>query len=319
MADSTRYSIVIPIFNESEVIPELILRLDELIVRLDGPVEILLVDDGSRDDSASLLREKMQKDPRYRLLRMSRNFGHQLAITAGLDHASGDAVIVMDADLQDPPDVVLAMIDKWKEGWEIVSGKRVGRDNETLFKRISAYLFYRMLRPLTSVEIAPDVGDFRLLDRQVVESFRSMREQDRFVRGMISWLGFRQTYVEYVRQGRHAGKTKYPLAKMMRLAVNGIIGFSDIPLRMAFWFGTAVSLAALTFGIVVLINWLLHNATVQGWASTVVILSLLGGINLMTMGVVGLYVGRIFSQVKERPLYVLRHDHEKDRQTRAGH
>ncbi|MCA3562119.1 MAG: glycosyltransferase family 2 protein [Aestuariivirga sp.] len=319
MADNIRYSIVIPIFNEAEVIPELILRLDKLIAQLDGSVEVLLVDDGSRDDSAFMLREKARHDPRYRLLRMSRNFGHQIAITAGLDHASGDAVIVMDADLQDPPEVVLAMIGKWKEGWEIVSGRRSRRENETLFKRLSAYIYYRILRRFSSVGIDPDVGDFRLLDRQVVESFRSMREQDRFVRGMISWLGFRQTYVEYVRQGRHAGKTKYPLIKMIRLALSGIIGFSDAPLRMAFWFGTAVSLAALAYGIIVIINWLLHDATVQGWASTVVILSLLGGINLMTMGIVGLYVGRIFSQVKERPLYVLRQDHDRDRQPRVGH
>ncbi|MCA3556001.1 glycosyltransferase family 2 protein [Aestuariivirga sp.] len=319
MADNIRYSIVIPIFNEEEVIPELILRLDKLIAQLDGGVEVLLVDDGSRDNSAFMLREKTRQDPRYRLLRMSRNFGHQIAITAGLDHASGDAVIVMDADLQDPPEVVLAMIGKWKEGWEIVSGRRIRRENETLFKRLSAHVFYRILRRFASVGIDPDVGDFRLLDRQVVESFRSMREQDRFVRGMISWLGFRQTYVEYVRQGRHAGQTKYPLMKMIRLALSGIIGFSDVPLRMALWFGIAVSVAALAYGVIVIINWLLHDATVQGWASTVVILSLLGGINLMTMGIVGLYVGRIFSQVKERPLYVLRQDHDRDRQPQAGH
>ena len=305
MVDEVRYSFVVPVYNEAEVLPLLLARLDTMLNQLDSAAEVIFVNDGSRDASLGILRLKAKEDHRYRILNLSRNFGHQVAITAGLDNASGEAVVVMDADLQDPPEVVFDMIDKWKSGWDVVSGKRTKRKNEGILKRLTAFAFYRILSKLTSVEIQEDVGDFRLLDRKVVNAFKLMREQDRFVRGMISWLGFKQTFVEYTRQGRAAGVTKYPFAKMVRLAVDGVMGFSDMPLRVAIWFGGIISTLAFAYGFVVIVNWLLHSTMIEGWASTIVILSFLGGINLMTMGIVGLYVGRIYSQVKGRPLYLL--------------
>jgi glycosyltransferase involved in cell wall biosynthesis len=299
------YSLVVPVYNEVEVLPLLFERLDVLLDQMDEPAEVVLVNDGSRDHSLMLLQRKAREDARYRVVNLSRNFGHQIAITAGIDAARGRAVIVMDADLQDPPEVVHQMIAQWKAGFAVVSAKREKREGESLFKRWSAHLFYRLLRWMTSVDIEQDVGDFKLLDRKVVEAFRSMREQDRFVRGMISWLGFKQTSVSFVRAERAAGSTKYPLLKMMRLAANGIVGFSDIPLRIALWLGALVSAMAIFYGLWVTMGWFFNSRVVQGWTSTVVILSFLGGANLMMFGVVGLYVGRIYEQVKNRPLYVV--------------
>ena len=311
-ADAPRYSFVIPVYNEREVLPQLFPRLDALLERLDGPAEVLLVDDGSRDGSVDVVRVKCDADRRYRLIRLSRNFGHQIAITAGIDQAVGSAVIVMDADLQDPPEVALELIDKWREGYEVVSAKRAVRDGESRFKLWTAHLFYRVLDRLTPVRIEKDVGDFRLMDRKFVAAFSQMRERDRFVRGMVSWVGFRQTTVTFHREKRVAGKTKYPLSKMLRLAADGIIGFSDIPLRIALWFGTLVSVLAMAFGIYVFAGWLFNAALVPGWASTVIILTFLGGVNLMMIGIAGLYVGRIYEQVKNRPLYIIDPDDEPD-------
>lgn len=307
-APAPRYSFVIPVFNERAVLPQLFERMDALLDRLDGPAEVLLVDDGSRDGSVDVVRVKCAADARFRLIRLSRNFGHQIAITAGIDRAAGDAVIVMDADLQDPPEVSLDLIGKWREGYEVVSARRVVRDGETAFKRWTAHLFYRVLEALTPVRIEKDVGDFRLMDRKFVEAFRQMRERDRFVRGMVSWVGFRQTTVTFHRAARAAGETKYPLSRMLRLAANGILGFSDIPLRIALWFGTLVSVLAMAFGIWVFAGWALNATLVPGWASTMIILTFLGGVNLMMIGIAGLYVGRIYEQVKNRPLYIVDED-----------
>jgi len=299
------YSLVIPVYDECEVLPLLFERLDELLAGFDEPAEIVLVNDGSRDNSLNLLRAKARDDARYRVVNLSRNFGHQIAITAGIDQAAGDAVIVMDADLQDPPEVVLEMIGKWRQGFDVVGAKRQQRRGESWFKRTTARMFYRLMRRMTTVSINDEVGDFRLMDRKVVEAFRAMREQDRYVRGMIGWLGFSQTTVPFVREARAAGETKYPLSKMLRLAANGIIGFSDLPLRIALWFGALVSVLAFVYGLIVIAGWIFDRGAVPGWTSTVVILSFLGGVNLMMIGVVGLYVGRIYGQVKNRPLYVL--------------
>lgn len=306
--DDVHYSFVIPVFNERAVLPSLFERLDALRQKLDGPAEFLMVDDGSRDGSVDVIRVKCGADEAYRLIKLSRNFGHQIAITAGIDQAQGQAVIVMDADLQDPPEVALDLIEKWREGFEVVSAKRIAREGETAFKRWTAHLFYRVLDRLTPVQIEKDVGDFRLMDRKFVDALCQMRERDRFVRGMVSWVGFRQTTVDYHRERRAAGETKYPLSRMMRLAADGIIGFSDIPLRMALWFGAIVSLAAMAFGLYVFAGWLFNATLVQGWASTVIILTFLGGVNLMMIGVAGLYVGRIYEQVKNRPLYIIDQD-----------
>ncbi|MFL5047507.1 MAG: glycosyltransferase family 2 protein [Xanthobacteraceae bacterium] len=301
------YSVVIPVFNEEAVIPLLLRRMDLLLDQFDAPAEVIFVDDGSSDCSGIVLRAKAKDDPRYRYIGLSRNFGHQIALTAGLDAAAGQAVIVMDADLQDPPEVVFDMIARWKEGYEIVYGRRLQREGETRFKRWTASLFYKLLERMSSVNIPRDVGDFRLIDRKVLDAFRDMPEQDRFVRGMFAWLGFRQTEVCFHRQPRLAGETKYPIWKMVRLAVNGMIGFSDAPLRVAIWLGFAVSGCAGLYGLYVVTRWWVHDESlVAGWSSTILILSFLIGVNMMLTGIIGLYIGRIHTEVKRRPLYVVR-------------
>jgi glycosyltransferase involved in cell wall biosynthesis len=302
--DSVTYSIVVPVFNEEAVLPILLKRLDALMDGLDGPAETIFVDDGSTDCGSIVLRARAKDDPRYRYIKLTRNFGHQIAITAGMDVASGKAVIVMDADLQDPPEVVQDMIARWKEGYEVVYARRASREGDSAFKRWTAVGFYKLLGRLSSVDIPHDVGDFRLVDRRVVDVFRSMPEQDRFVRGMFAWLGFRQIAVDMHRPARAAGVTKYPLWKMLRLAVNGLIGFSDAPLKLAIWLGLAVSALALLFGLYAIERYL-TNQVITGWTSTVVIVSFLCGINLLMTGVMGLYIGRIHAEVKRRPLYVV--------------
>lgn len=304
-SETPRYSFVIPLFDEELVLPILFHRLGELMARLDGPAEVILVDDGSRDRSGILAAGKAKDDPRFRYVALSRNFGHQIAITAGMDLTRGDAVIVMDADLQDPPEVVLDLVAKWREGWEIVYAQRVSRAGESRLKLVTADLFYRLLGHVTRVAIPRNVGDFRLVDRKAVETFRAMPERDRFVRGMFGWMGFRQTAVPYHRLERAAGETKYSMRKMLRLAFDGIVGFSDAPLRLVLWIGLAVSAAALAYGLYVVALSFLDASLVPGWASLAAILSFLSGVNLITTGVVGLYVGRIHSEVKGRPLYVI--------------
>ncbi|HEX2135645.1 MAG TPA: glycosyltransferase family 2 protein [Microvirga sp.] len=304
-AGAIRYSIVVPIFNEAPVLPLLLRRLDAIIQSLDGPVEVILVNDGSTDESAEIIRAKVAGDERYREISLSRNFGHQIAITAGMEAAAGDAVIVMDADLQDPPEVIGEMIARWKQGYDIVYARRSSRAGESPLKRWTASLFYRVLSKLSSVEIPRDVGDFRLVDRKALDVFRAMPERDRMVRGMFAWLGFRQTAVDFDRPPRAAGETKYPLWKMLRLAVHGIIGFSDAPLRLAIWFGLVVSALAVLYGIYVVGLWFADAELVTGWSSIVVIVSLLCGANMILTGIVGLYVGRIHAEVKRRPLYVV--------------
>jgi dolichol-phosphate mannosyltransferase len=301
-------SLVLPVFNEEAVLPALFVRLDAMAARIDGAVEILMVDDGSRDGSAGLIVAKAAADPRYRYLGLSRNFGHQVAITAGIERAVGDAVIVMDADLQDPPEVALALIARWREGHDIVHARRRSRDGETRAKRWTADLFYRTLRHLSDVDLPVDIGDFRLIDRKAVETFRAMPERDRYVRGMFGWMGFSQSIVEFDRDARAAGETKYPVGRMIRLALDGIIGFSDAPLRVALWLGASVSAAALLYGAYVMGMALTGSHLVSGWASLAVLTSLLAGINLLMTGIVGLYVGRTHREVKGRPLYVVARD-----------
>jgi dolichol-phosphate mannosyltransferase len=300
-----RYSLVIPICNEEEVLPRLVERITVLLRRLDGDTEVIFVDDGSQDGSVAYLREIVAAEPGFRLVELSRNFGHQVAITAGMEVASGDAVIVMDADLQDPPEVVFDLVAKWKEGFEIVYARRVSRHGESWFKRFTAGLFYRLLESLTPVRIPRDVGDFRLVGRKAVETFRQMPEHDRFVRGMFGWMGFRQAAVPFERPPRMAGQTKYPFWKMMQLAVHGIVSFSEKPLHLALWGGLAISVFAMLFGAFAVFSWVFETGVVPGWTSVVVIVSLLSGINLFMMGVVGLYIGSIHAEVKRRPLYVV--------------
>jgi dolichol-phosphate mannosyltransferase len=300
-----RYSIVVPVFNEEAVLPILLRRLGMLMEQLDGPAEVIFVDDGSTDCSPIVLQSLARGNPGYRYIGLSRNFGHQVAITAGMDAAAGEAIVVMDADLQDPPEIVGEMIEKWKEGYEVVYARRLSRVGESRFKRATAHLFYRLLGRMSSVAIPADVGDFRLIDRKVLDALRSMPEQDRFVRGMIAWLGFRQAEVPFHRLPRPAGQTKYPLLKMIRLAVNGALSFSDAPLRLAIWFGLAVSACALLYGLYVTSLWLTDEHLVAGWSSTIVVVSFLCGINMLMTGIMGLYIGRIHAEVKRRPLYVV--------------
>jgi len=299
------FSIVIPIYNEEAVVPLLLHRLDQLLPRLDGPAEVIFVDDGSRDTSSIVLAARSRENPSFKFLRLSRNFGHQVAITAGMDRARGDAIIVMDADLQDPPELVLEMIAKWREGFEIVHAQRLSREGESPFKKATANIFYRIINKLASVDIPRNVGDFRLIDRRVLDAFGTMREKDRFVRGMFAWMGFRQTVVPFHRPPRAAGETKYPLRKMLRLAINGIVSFSDAPLRAALWMGMAVSALALAYAAWIMVGSLFGSDYVRGWSSTVVITSFLIGVNMLMTGIMGLYVGRIHNEVKGRPLYLV--------------
>jgi glycosyltransferase involved in cell wall biosynthesis len=300
-----KYSLVIPIYNEQAVLPVLFHRLDRVLAELDGPAEVILVDDGSSDCSTIILEARAKTDPRYRFVGLSRNFGQQIAMTAGLDLALGEAVILMDADLQDPPEVIHQLIAKWAEGYEVVYAKRATRAGENWFKLATAHLFYKLMNRLASVEIPRDVGDFRLIDRRALDIFLQMREQDRILRGMFAWVGFRQIAVEYHREERVAGETKFLMGKMLRLAIDGLVGFSDAPLRMALWLGACVSALAMLYGAYVGVTRLMSNDYVPGWASTIVVVAFLGGFNMLLTGILGLYVGRINNEVKRRPLYVV--------------
>jgi dolichol-phosphate mannosyltransferase len=299
------YSIVIPVYNEQETLPELYERSVSLLDRLDGSAEVILVDDGSRDASFARMMEMSAQDARFKVLQLSRNFGHQAAITAGLDFATGKAVVVMDADLQDPPEVVLAMAQRWREGFEVVYAVRRERRGENRFKRVTAATFYRLLRRLSDVDIPADVGDFRLVDRKALDAYKTMRENDRFVRGMFSWVGFRQIGVPYDRDERFAGETKFPLGKMMRFAIDGIVSFSSAPLRLALALGFLVSAVALLYGFVAILLKVSGAFTVSGWTSVIFVTSLLGGVQLIVLGVVGEYVGRTYEESKNRPLYIV--------------
>jgi dolichol-phosphate mannosyltransferase len=295
-------------YNEEAMLPRLFARLDDLMDRIGERTEIILVDDGSRDASAEIVAERTRLDPRYRYIGLSRNFGQQIAITAGMERAHGAAIIVMDADLQDPPETALELIAKWREGFEIVHARRRSRAGEAPMKKLTAAAYYRILRFLSDVDIPADVGDFRLIDRRVADTFRSMPERDRYVRGMFGWMGYRQTIVEFDRDERAEGATKYSWGRMIRLAVDGLISFSDVPLRLALWVGAAVSLGALLYGAYVIAMAVMHVKLVSGWASLAVLISLLSGINLLMTGIVGVYVGRTHREVKQRPLYIVARD-----------
>jgi glycosyltransferase involved in cell wall biosynthesis len=300
------YSVIVPMFNEEEVIEHTYDRLKQVMDMTDEPYELVFVNDGSKDRTVELISMIADFDPNVRLINFSRNFGHQIAITAGMDYAKGDAVVVIDADLQDPPEVILKMIDKWKEGYEVVYGKRLKRKGETMFKKVTAKLFYRTLRSLTNVEIPVDTGDFRLIDRKVCDVLRGLKEKNRFVRGLVSWIGFRQTMVEYEREERYAGVTKYPLKKMIAFAVDGITSFSYKPLKIATYVGFTLSLTSFVYLLVVLFQKLAMGGTVAGWASIVAVNLLFNGIILMLLGLIGEYIGRIYEESKNRPLYIIR-------------
>src|ERR671937_1719088 len=281
------YSLVVPAYNEEGVIEELAARLGEVMDALDADAEAILVDDGSRDRTYERMLEAAGRDPRVRLIRLSRNFGHQIALTAGVDLAAGDAVIVLDADLQDPPEVVLELARRWRDGYDVVYAVREVREGETQFKRATASAFYRGFNRISQVQVPVDVGDFRLVDRRALDVFNQMRESNRFVRGMFSWIGLRQTGVPYTRQERFAGQTKYPLRKMLRFAATGVISFSSAPLRAALNLGFFVSFVAFALGIWSVIVKLAGFYNVPGWTSIVVVTAFIGGIQLIVLGVIG--------------------------------
>ncbi|WP_374707021.1 glycosyltransferase family 2 protein [Paenibacillus sp. J31TS4] len=293
-------------FNEEEVIEVTYGRLKEVMDRQGEPYELVFVNDGSRDRTVEIVNRICDGDANVRLINFSRNFGHQVAISAGMDYAQGQAVVVIDADLQDPPEVILEMIKKWKEGYDVVYGKRLKRKGETAFKKVTALLFYRTLRSMTSVDIPVDTGDFRLIDRKVCDVMSRLTEKNRFIRGMVSWVGFNQTSVEYVREERFAGETKYPLKKMIRFALDAITSFSYKPLKLATYLGFALSLFSFVFLLVVLYQRLFTNMTVPGWTSLLASNLLFNGIVLILLGIIGEYIGRIYDESKNRPLYIVK-------------
>ena len=303
---SITFSIVVPVFNELENIPELYRRLRATLDSVGETWELVLVDDGSTDGSTERIRELAAKDKRVRPVIFARNFGHQVAITAGWDYARGDAVVIMDADLQDPPEVILELIARWREGYEVVYAVRAEREGESWFKKATASLFYRLIYRITDVKIPLDSGDFRLLDRKVVEVLKTMRERHRFPRGMAAWVGFRQIGVAYKRAVRYSGETKYPFKKMFRLALNAITGFSYFPLQLATYFGflsAGISIVAIP---VVIVMRLTGSQAFLGQASTLIAVLFLGGVQLISLGVLGEYIGRLYDEAKGRPLYIVR-------------
>jgi glycosyltransferase involved in cell wall biosynthesis len=303
--DRPELSLVLPIFNEEEVIGELNRRLVEFLGAIGASWEVVFVNDGSSDRSLELLKGLCQSEHRYRLVSLSRNFGHQFAITAGLDYARGQAVAVLDSDLQDPPEAIAAMLEKWRLGFDIVHAVRKKRERESLFKRGTAYIFYRLLRAVVGVSIPVDAGDFRLMSRRVVITLRALREVNRFVRGMVAWVGFKQTIIEYDRNPRFAGQTHYPLRKMIRFALDGITSFSIVPLRMATWLGLASGAVGIAVAVWAAYERFFNSRVVQGWTTIVLAVALAASAQLVMIGVLGEYVGRIYEEIKRRPLYIV--------------
>lgn len=308
-------SVIVPCFNEELVIHETHRQLSHVLQRIQNKYnyELIFVNDGSKDDTKELLTFIAHSDPHVKIVDFSRNFGHQIAVTAGIDHASGDAVVLIDADLQDPPELILEFIENWESGYDVVYAVRRKRDGESLFKKLTAKWFYRTLRSLTDVEIPLDTGDFRLMDRKVVDVLKSIKERHRFIRGLVSWVGFKQIGIEYDRAERFAGETKYPLKKMFRFSVDAITSFSFLPLRVASILGITSS----SFGIIgILIALYLRlgtNITLPGWTSLMIVVLFLGGLQLFILGVIGEYIGRIYDETRNRPLYIVRETIEGER------
>ncbi len=300
------YSIVAPVFNEEETLPHFYKRVVAVMDALNEPFELLLVNDGSRDNSFQIMKSLHEQDPRVHVIDFSRNFGHQIAISAGLDYAQGQAVIIIDSDLQDPPEVIPRLIERWKNGAEVVYAQRAKRVGETKFKLVTASLFYRLISSITSINIPRNVGDFRLMDRRVVDALVSMREHHRFMRGLSAWVGFRQEAVLYDRQERFAGKTKYPLRKMIRFSLDAITSFSHLPLQLATTFGFILASISL-IGIIIAVFLRLFVGAIVGQASTLILVLFLGGVQLIFLGIIGEYLGRIYDEVRARPLYIVHH------------
>ncbi len=300
-----KLSVIIPVMNEEENIPELVQRITNSARLITEDYELIFVDDGSSDKTLKKLVTFSDEDIRIRYISFSRNFGHQVAVCAGLDHCSGDAVVIIDGDLQDPPELIPELWEKYIQGYKVVYARRIDRKGESVFKKATARWFYRILNRITDIDIPLDTGDFRLIDRQVVEELRKMPEPDKFLRGQIAWIGFKQTFVEFSRDPRKAGKTGYTFRKMLRLALNGITGFSNSPLRFVTNAGMAVSLIAFLIILYALYSHLFLKTTISGWTSLMISMMFLGGIQLIAIGIIGEYISRINNSVRNRQLYII--------------
>ncbi|MFQ5921926.1 MAG: glycosyltransferase family 2 protein [Anaerolineales bacterium] len=308
-------SVVGPVYDEVETLRDFCDRLRAAMKEIGEPWELVLVDDGSTDGSSDVIRDLAFEDVRIRPVLFSRNFGHQIAVTAGLDYSRGQAVVIIDTDLQDPPELISELAEKWREGYEVVYAVRTEREGESWFKRATAAVFYRVINRITEVDIPLDAGDFRLLDRKVVEALKKMGEHHRFPRAMIAWVGFKQIGVPYRRSARQAGETKYPFRKMLRLAINAVTGFSYFPLQLATYFGFfSAALAILAIPIVIYLR-LSGRAELSGQATTLIAVLFLGGVQLISLGILGEYIGRLYDEAKNRPLYVLREEPEEVAET----
>jgi dolichol-phosphate mannosyltransferase len=306
------FSIIAPVYNEKDCLDVLVSRISEVMEITKEPWELIIVDDGSQDGSTEIIRRLAKQDSRVRPVIFARNFGHQVAVTAGMDYSRGKAVVIIDADLQDPPEVILEMIEKWKEGYQVVYAVRAEREGETWFKRTTASVFYRLISKITDINIPLDTGDFRLMDRKVVDVMGKMRETHRFLRGMSSWVGFKQIGVSYKRAARFAGKTKYPLKKMLALALNAITSFSYFPLQLATYLGfISAGISILAIPIVIIVRLITQQAFL-GQATTLIAVLFFGGVQLISLGILGEYVGRIYDEVKGRPLYIVSESPEDD-------
>jgi glycosyltransferase involved in cell wall biosynthesis len=304
--DKILCSIIIPMYNEEAVIPETYRRLTGVMEGFGEPYELLFINDGSRDRTGEILRELCKSDKRVKLIDFARNFGHQIAITAGMDYAAGECMVIIDGDLQDPPELIPDMIKLWRQGYEVVYGKRLSREGETFFKKFTAKWFYRILRRMTDVDIPVDTGDFRLIDRKVSEALKQLPERNRYVRGLMSWVGYKQVAIEFQRSERFAGETKYPLKKMIKLAMDGIMSFSYKPLKIATYVGSIISFISFFYLIAVLLQRIFWPESVQsGWASLIAVSLFFNGIILLILGIIGEYIGRIYDEAKGRPLYII--------------
>lgn len=306
MSGKVLCSVVVPVYNEEAVVQETYSRLKSVMDKLDEPYELIFINDGSKDKTAEIIYGICNLDHNVKFINFSRNFGHQTAVTAGMDYAIGDTVVLIDADLQDPPELIPEMLQKWREGYDVVYGIRIRRKGETLFKKITAKFFYRLLNGLTEVEIPVDTGDFRLVDRKICDELKRVNEKSRYIRGLISWLGFKQTGINYVRDKRFAGETKYPLKKMLRYAFDGITSFSYKPLKIASYFGGIISFLSFAYLLVVIYQRLFTEKTITGWASTLAVSLFFNGIVLIILGIMGEYIGRIYDEAKGRPLYIVK-------------
>ncbi|NLU53108.1 MAG: glycosyltransferase family 2 protein [Clostridiaceae bacterium] len=299
-------SVIVPMYNEEAVIPATYSRLKEVLDGLKENYEIIFINDGSRDRTRDMLMEICEKDKTVKLIDFARNFGHQVAITAGMDYAAGECMVIIDGDLQDPPELIPKMMELWRQGYDVVYGKRISRQGETIFKKVTAKIFYRLLRSLTDVNIPVDTGDFRLIDRRVCEALKQLPERSRYVRGLMSWVGFKQTPIEFERSERYAGETKYPLKKMLKLAMDGIMSFSYKPLKLSSWLGSLLSVFSFVYLIIVLLQKIFFPESAQsGWASLIAVSLFFNGITLLMLGIIGEYIGRIYDEAKGRPLYII--------------